>query len=284
MKKYLITADCVCDMPEQMLERYGIRVIYFYVITEHGWFKDRDEITSDNIVEYFLQGGKEVKTKAPFVEEYEAFFSEGLREAEQIIHINMSSVLSLAHVHATEAAAKFGGRVHVVDSKHFSTGMAHLVIKATELADWEKSADEIIAELEHMRQRITTGFIAEGAEYLYRTGNVGRFVRNMCEWLKMHPVLVIRKGAIKLKTVKFGNYDKAVLRYVRGEMIRRRRIDHTRLFITHASCSIKLLTKVKREVNRNCGFDDVSVTEASATISGNCGPNTIGVLYVKNDM
>lgn len=281
MRKYLITADCVCDMSEQLLEQYGVKVIYFYVITEHGWFKDRDEITADNITEYFKQGGNSVQTRAPFLEEYEKFFEEGLREAEQIIHITMSSVLSLSYERAAEAAKKFGDKVHVVDSRHFSTGMAHMVIKATELVSWEKEAGELVAELEQMRQKITTGFIAESAEYLYRTGNVNRFVRNICDWFKIHPVLELKKGEIKLKTVKFGNYDKAVVRYVRGEMRCRKRIEKSRLFITHASCSMKLITKVKREVARNCIFDDVQVTEASATISSNCGPNTIGVLFVR---
>jgi fatty acid-binding protein DegV len=131
-----------------------------------------------------------------------------------------------------------------------------------------------------MRQKIVTGFIAEGAEYLYRTGNVGRYVRNICEWFNIHPVLELKKGEIKLKGIKFGKYDKAVLRYVRGEMRHERKIDKTRLFITHASCGMKMLSKVKREVAQNCSFEDIQVTEASATISSNCGPNTIGVLYV----
>lgn len=280
MKKFLITADCVCDMSEQLLEKYGVKVIYFYVITEHGWFKDRLEITSDNIAEYFKQGGERVKTAAAFQEEYEKFFRSCLREAEQVIHITMSSMLSVSYSRAVEAAAVFAGKVHVVDSRHFSTGMAHMAIRATEIAGWDKEAGEIIAELEKLRGKITTGFIAESAKYLYRTGNVNRFVRNICEWFRIHPVLVVKKGVIKLKSVRFGNYDKAVIRYVRGEMKNKKRIENTRLFITHASCSVKMITKVKREVARHCNFEDVQVTEASATISSNCGPNTIGVLFV----
>ncbi len=280
MKNIVITADCVCDMPESLLEQYGVKVICFYVSTEHGWFKDMEEITSGNIAEYFKQGGIRVKTKAPLVEEYRAFFEKNLRDAEQVIHITMSSKLSLSHGRATVAAEAFEGRVSVIDSSLFSTGMAHLVIKASELVKEGKEVKEIISELDEMKHRVVTGFIAESAEYLYRTGNVNRFVKEVCALFRIHPVLIMKRGGMQLKTIKVGNYDKAVLRYVKGELRKRNKIETERVFITHASCSVKLISKVRREVARHCVFEDTQMTEASATISGNCGPNTIGVLFV----
>jgi len=281
MKNIVITADCVCDMPESLLEQYGIKVIYFYVSTEHGWFKDMEEITSDNIAEYFKQGGVRVKTKAPLVEEYKAFFEKNLKDADRVIHITMSSNLSLSYGRATVAAESFEGRVLVVDSSLFSTGMAHLVIKASELVREGKDETEIISELDEMKHRVVTGFIAESAEYLYRTGNVNRFVKEVCAIFNFHPVLIMKKGGMKLKAIKAGNYEKAVLRYVKGELRKRNKIETDRVFITHASCSVKLIAKVKREVARHCVFKDTMMTEASATISSNCGPNTVGVLFVR---
>lgn len=281
MKKVVITADCVCDMPEELLEQYGIKAIYFYIITEHGCFRDREEVTSDNIVEYFRQGGTNVKTKAPLAEEYREFFEKNLKDADQIIHIAMSSALSLGCGRAEIAAKHFEGKVSVVDSRLFSTGMAHLVMKASELVKKGSDAKEIISALEEMKLKVVTGFIAENAKYLYETGNVNRFVKVVCEVFKIHPVLIMKKGVMKLKTIKIGNYENAVLRYVKGEMKKRDKIDKKRVFITHASCSVKLLSRVKREVAKYCVFEDTKITQASATITGNCGPNTIGVLFVR---
>lgn len=281
MKKIIITTDCVCDMPDQLLETHGVRVIYFYIVTEHGWFRDMDEITSGNIIEYFERGGKRVQTKAPFQEEYRAFFEEVLRVSDEIIHISVTSTLSLSYQNALTAAAELGDRVRVVDSGHLSSGMAHLVIRASELVRQGKSGEEIVEILEQMKRRISTSFIAENANYLYRTGVVGKFVKNVCEVLKIHPVLGIKKGVIRLKTVKIGNYEKAVLRYVRGQMRWSSHVEKERVFITHAGCSLKLIAKVKNEVARECEFQEIQVTEASATITSNCGANTIGVLFVK---
>lgn len=281
MKRIIITTDCVSDISEKMLNKYDIRVIYFYIVTEHGWFKDMAEITSGNIIEYFERGGSRVQTKAPFPEEYRAFFDEVLSEGEEVIHISVTSSLSLSYQNALAAAGTFGERVHVLDSGHLSSGMAHLVIKAAEMVQQGKSAKETIRLLEQMKSRVSTSFIAENANYLYRTGLVGKSVKNLCETLKIHPVLGMRKGIMRLKTVKVGNYEKAVLRYVRGQLRKMSSIEKERMVITHAGCSLKMIAKVKREVMRCGTFRDIQVTKASATITSNCGANTIGVLFVR---
>ena len=85
MSRIIITTDCVCDLSEELIEKYGIKIIHFYVVTEHGWFKDLEEITSGNIVEYFERGGNQVLSKAPFKEEYEAFFETVLKDGDEIL-------------------------------------------------------------------------------------------------------------------------------------------------------------------------------------------------------
>lgn len=281
MKKVIITTDCVCDMSEELLEQYDVRVIYFYITTEHGWFKDREEITSGNIVEYFERGGKEVQTKAPFPEEYEAFFERILEESQEIIHIAVTSTLSKSCENALVAAKKFNGRVYVVDSGHLSTGMAHLIIHAVKEANAGKTSEEIIAETEAMKKRVSTSFIAENANYLYRTDRVSKFIKNMCETFRIHPVLGMKNGVMSVKGIRIGAYEKAVVRYVRKEMRRLSRIDKERLFITHTKCSLRVLNAVKKQIGTQGGFRKIYDTEASATISSNCGANTIGVLYLR---
>lgn len=281
MSRIIITTDCVCDLSKELIEKYDIKIIHFYVVTEHGWFKDLEEITSDNIVEYFERGGNQVLSKAPFREEYEAFFEKVLKEGDEILHIAVSSSVSLSCKNASAAAERFSGRVHVLDSHQLSTGMAHLVLTATQMVNQGKTTADIMKELECMRDRVSTGFIAENANYLYRAGHVGKFVKNVCELLKIHPVLGVKNGSMSLKGIKIGNYENALRRYVRREMRQLSSIEKERVFITHSGCSLKAVTTVKQEVTRLCSFREVYVTEASATISCNCGANTIGVLFVR---
>ncbi|MCI5751345.1 MAG: DegV family protein [Oscillospiraceae bacterium] len=283
MKKIGITTDCVCDLPEAFYRLHDIGIVYFYITTDTGRFRDGFEIASENVIEYLENGGHKAETNAPAPEEYMGFFENALKKYDEIVHISITSKVSNSCPNAAAAVEKMGEngkRVHVVDSYHLSTGMGHMVIKAVELRDAGKSAAEIAEELYSMRERVSTSFITMDADYLYRNGKTSRFVSRLCTSFNLHPVLMLKDGRMTLKTIKVGRYDKAMLRYVRGELRINRRIDKTRLFITYAGCSVKLVNEIRAETERLCRFDEVIVTKASATVSGNCGPGTLGVLFV----
>lgn len=283
MKRIGITTDCVCDLPDDYLRLHDIGIVYFYITTDRGHFKDGYEITSGNIIEYLEDGGEKAETNAPEPKEYRDFFHGRLKKYDELIHISISSKVSLSYKNATTSLALMGGeakKIHVIDSKHLSTGMGHLVIKAVEMRDLGKSVEEICGESENLIRRISTSFITYNADYLYRNGRVSKFVRDLSSTLKVHPILTLKDGAIVLKTLKIGNYEKSVAGYIRGELRHSGKIEKRRVFITHAGCAVKMIADVKEQVERRCAFEEVVVTKASATISGNCGPGTVGVLFI----
>lgn len=282
-KKIAITSDCVCDLPSEILEEYGVEVIHFYITTDYGCFKDMEEITSLNIVEYFENGGKHIATQAAQAREYEDLFKRVLEKYEEVIHITTTFTLSKSYENAIEASKMFHGKVHILDSGHISAGIGHLVLKAVKLVEEGKETKEIIEVLSSMKKRISTSFIVENADYLYKTGRVSKFVRDFCNVLKLHPVLHMRNGIMTVKKIKIGNYEKAALRYIRGQLKRVSRIDKERAFVAQCSCSVKLISKVKWAIKEECNFDELIVTKASATVSSNCGANAVGIIYLKNE-
>lgn len=282
-KKVLITTDNVCDLPEDILKEYDIPAIHFYITTDHGCFRDLDEITSANIIEYFENGGKHIATQAPSVTDYEDFFDYELanRECDEIIHITITADLSKATDHASKAAEKFNGKIHVFNSMHLSTGVAHLVLRATELASQGKTRDEILTVLESLREKVCTSFLTENADYLYRNNRVSKFVKDFCELLHIHPVLGMRNGTLYLKSLLLGSYNKAIIRYAQSELRRSGRLDSKRIFIVHADCSIKMISSIKNAIQSQSYFEEIIVTKASATISSNCGANAVAIIFVK---
>lgn len=281
MGKLWITSDCTCDMPEVILEQKDIDLIYFHITTDHGCFRDMAEITSTNIVEYFETGGQETHTSSSSPAEYVDFFAHALKKHDEIIHITISSCLSSAYSHALEAAEQFNGRVHVFDSGHLSTGIAHLILHATKLIGDGKTVDEIFKELDILKKKVSTSFIAYNADYLYRNGKTSKFVKDLCSLFNVHPVLYMKNGAMKLKSIRIGNFDKAVLRYARNELRRPSKINKDLLFITYSTCPVRLLSRIKHQAKALCPFEQVVESKASATITSNCGANTVGLLFIR---
>lgn len=283
MKQLGITTDCVCDLPDEYLRLHDVELMYFYITTETGRFKDVMEVTAENILDHLEGGGKKAETNAPAPEEYKGFFENRLKKYDELIHISISGHISDSSKNASAALELMGDngkKVHIVDSEHLSTGMGHMVIKAVEMREGGSSAEEIIAGLEEMKSKVSTSFITMSADYLYRNGRVSKKIRDLVSLLRLHPVLCMKNGRMTLKGVEAGDPERSVMRYIKKELKNKKNINTKRIFITHAYCSVKNIAEVRAAVEKYCNFDEIIVTKASATVSGNCGPGTVGVLYV----
>ena len=78
-----------------------------------------------------------------------------------------------------------------------------------------------------------------------------------------------------------GTLEKALTEYVADRLKDRTDIDTTRIFITHSGISDERIALVKSCVEQYQQFDEILVTRAGCTISAHCGPNTLGILFVR---
>lgn len=283
-QKVKIIAECVCDLPRTWLKEHNIDIVYFTIETDRGVFSDTNEITSENIISYMQAGGKKAHSSAPHPDVYRETFEKNLAEFDEVILVSISSGVSMSCENADKAVEQLGEkgrRVHVFDSGHLSTGLGHLVIKASEMAEKGCSASEILAALETLKNKVSTSFIAENADYLYMNGKVSEKVKKICSAFDIHPILAMKNGELTLKSITRGNYRKACKRYIRKTLRKAKSIETGTAFITHVGCSTKMIEWIKNEVSKNCSFENLIVTKASATISSNCGPNTFGVLFIE---
>ncbi len=283
-QKIGIVAECVCDLPKSMLDELDIQIVYFLIKTESGVFTDTNEITADNIWEYMQVSGKTPVSSAPSPEAYQDIFTQSLKKYDEVILVAISSGISASCANAEKAVCnmgKDGEKVHIFDSGHLSTGLGYFVIKAAQMAADGEAAAKILYELGELKNRVSTTFVVDSVDCLYRNKKISGQVKKICDRFHLHPVLVMKNGILTLKSVLFGNYEKVCVRYLARELKFPGRIDRTRLFLTHAGCSVKKIERLKEEIMKRCQTEELIVTEASATVSSNCGPNAFGVLFVK---
>lgn len=284
MKRIGITADCACDLPDEYIEQHDVGVMYFYITTDTGRFRDGYDVDSRNIIDYFRKGGKKAETEAPQPMEYELFFEKQLEKYDEIVHIAISDKLSRSYGNALSALEYMGRdakRVTVIDSKQYSSGMAFMMLEAVEMRDKGCSAAEISEHCRSLCSRISNSFIACDADRLYSNGLTGRTMKTVCSTKMIHPVLTLRDGQVMLKSFQIGKYGSSVRNYIRSELKCDRTIDHRRVFITHAGCGMEMLAAVKNEVKNLSHFDEIIVTSATAAILSDCGAGSIGVLFLR---
>ncbi len=277
--KIQITADSTCDLGSQ-IEKHGIGIMPLSVILGYSSHLDGVNIVPQDIFDYVEKTGELPKTAAPSIGDYEEFFGKYVDEGKTVIHFNISRKSSSAHDYALAAAEKFKGRVFVVDSKALSSGQGLMIMKACDFVSKGMTAEEIVSAVSALAPKINTSFIPDRLDYLYKGGRCSRMAMYGANLLKIHPLIEMVDGQlVALKKYK-GNMEKCISNYIADLAEQYPAYDKTRCFITHSSADENLVNCAKEKVSQLFDFDEVIETVAGSVITGHCGRNTLGVLFI----
>lgn len=277
-KKIYITADCVCDIPDSLLKKYDIRLMYLYINTGASRFCDTKEINSDNLNKLFFEGENGVVAEAASVKDYENFFGQCLLEAEEVIHISLGMNMGISYSNALKASEGFG-HVKVVDSGHLSGGMALVVLDAARMALRGGTVDEICDEVARMKKNIVSNFLMPSAKTFYKNGYTDIFTTRICSIFRFHPIIFIRQSGLKIYGVRAGNIDMARKRFVRQAISLRRKAICDIVFITHAGLTVEQQEALYEEVRKTGRFKRIEMQNSSVTNACFSGMGTIGIAF-----
>ena len=280
-KKLLISTDSVSDLPADLIQEYEIKVMYQYVETARGIFRDTTEIDSDNLSRYLSVTHSEVRSQSASVEEYEAFYAQALTEAEEVLHISSASHISSGYERAVLAARGFG-HVHVIDSGHISGGEGLLVLYAAQLARNRKSLDEICKRLEECILHIQDYYLLPAANIYYQNGHTNHFVMSLCNRFQLHPMLHMRQSMPRVSGFYFGKLFHARKRFIRNILSKRYLISPEIVYVTHVGCTVKEQREIVNEIMGCIPFERCILQKSSVSTSANAGYGTIGIAFFTN--
>lgn len=280
MNGIAITSDSTCDLSVQQIRENEIGIMPLSVMLGDKSFRDGVDIVPADIFRFFEETGELPKTAAPSVKEYEDFFRPYVEAGETLIHFNISSKASGSNGFAQAAAKSFGGKVIVVDSHALSTGQGLLVMKACDLRKEGKSAEEIAETVNSLRDKVNTSFIPDTLLYLYKGGRCSTLSYYGAKVLSIHPMIAMKEGQLYPKKKYIGKMSRCLKNYVHDLAEEYPQYDRTRCFITHSNADAELVESAKQLVKDLFSFDEVTETVAGSVITGHCGRNTIGVLFI----
>lgn len=282
-KKICVTTDCICDLSQEYITKYGIRIVYLYIATENGRFMDTKEIDSNNISRYLSASSSKASAVCAEVTDYEAFFADVLTEAEDIVHLSLAQYAGKSYDNAMAAAEGFD-HVHVIDSGHLSGGLAIMVLYAAKLAREGVSLDRLYRELDTVKDNISNTFVLSKAQIFYEKGYTNVLVAKACEKFHLHPILGTRGSWLKVIGVRTGSLENARRQHIAHLFRFKKRINTEVVYITHVACSVKEIEFVLREIRRYIDFDKIIVERASVSNACNAGIGTIGIAFYKRKM
>ena len=278
--KIKILSDSTCDLSNDLLQKYDITLVPLTIVKDGTPYLDGIDIVPADIFSHVAGGGDLCSTTALNMGEYQDWFSKYASDYDGVLHINISAEFSSCYQNACLAAEEFTN-VRVVDSRNLSTGQGLIVLKACELAQTCQSLDELQQQVTEFTSRVEASFLLDQLQYMVKGGRCSSVVALGANLLNLKPCIEVKNGKMSVVKKYRGNYAKCLANYVKDRLHGREDLDHQTLFVTRTPVTQECLDAVKSAVDEYADFDNIYWTEAGCTVSCHCGPNTLGVLFVR---
>lgn len=277
-----IFSDSTCDLSDELIKEFGITIIPLHIVLGDKEYKDRIEITPEEIFRWSDENKTTPKTSAVGVDDAIDAMKPAIDAGDEIIVFCISESMSTTGNVLRMAAEEMNAedRISVIDSANLSTGIGLLVLEAATMAANGMDRGSIVAKIEELKPMVRASFVVDTLTYLHRGGRCSSVAAIAGSALKLHPKIEVKDGAMGAEKKYRGKYDAIILNYVKDmdDMIKNAKKE--RVFITHSGCDAAIVEKVREHLASMDVFDNIYETRAGGVISSHCGPGTLGVLFI----
>ncbi|MBR1731797.1 MAG: DegV family protein [Ruminococcus sp.] len=284
MEKVKIFTDSCSDLSKELREKYDIEYVKMNTVfngEEKEANLDWAEYSPKEFYDIMRDGNRITTTQVP-AQEFEKEFTKVLEEGYDIVYIGCSSKLSgsveMGRVTSKELLKKFPERkIHCVNSRNACMGEGILAIKAAQLRNEGKNADEIAEEVSSIRNNVNQFVTVHSLDALKRAGRVKASSAFFGNLLGVKPIIISNTEGdnVPIKKVigRFISMQEIV--YLMAENIVEP--ENQTVYIVHAD-SEEDAAELEKMVKEKLPNVDTYITYIGPIIGASIGPDAIGLL------
>ncbi|HWQ83418.1 MAG TPA: DegV family protein [Anaerolineales bacterium] len=272
-----IVTDSTCDLPAEIIARYGIHVVPLYINVGKQSYLDGIDITRQEFYTRLPIFPTHPTTAVPSIERFQAAYNTLAEEgASEVLSIHISKALSgvvdVARVAAQETSAV---PVTVIDSQQLSLGTGFLVETAARMAGAGSSHAEIQAAIADQTRRTHVFAALDTLEYLKRSGRMSKYLAGIASLLQIKPILTMHRGNPGSERVR--TRDRALNRVVKmlaavGEI--------ERIAIVHTHAPPESISELRARAAGLLPAGEIPVEDITPVIGAHIGPGALGFAVV----
>ncbi|MGQ9910377.1 MAG: DegV family protein [Candidatus Flexifilum sp.] len=278
LKKIRFVTDSTCDVPPELVAKYGIGVVPCYInYNNTSYADDGKELVRE---EYY----NKLSTLRPFPTTSamppsvaEAVIRSVAEDADHVIIIGVSTKLS-GVLNAMRLGAQNclpPDRYTIVDSEQVTMGLGWQVIIGAETAEKTGDVQQTLEAIASVRSRARVYAALSTLEFLHRSGRVGWAAAGIGQLLQIKPLIAVVDGEVQ-SVARVRTFSRAL-----EELIR---ITHTetpleRLAVLYAS-DYEAAVSLKERL-RDIAPADTLITSITPTVGTHIGPGGLGVATVR---
>ena len=191
MKKVAVVTDSNSGITQEMGRRLGVSVLPMPFTIDGETYLEGINLSQAEFYERLLKDAS-ISTSQPSPESVMDLWNRLLKDADEIVHIPMSSGLSGSCQTAMMLAQEYGGRVQVVNNQRISVTQHQSVLDALQLCEKGHTAAEIREILERVKMESSIYIMVDTLKYLKKGGRITPAVAALGTLLRLKPVLQIQ--------------------------------------------------------------------------------------------
>jgi len=272
-----IVTDSTCDLPADVIARYGISVVPLYINVGSQGFLDGIDMKRDEFYTRLPSFSTHPTTAVPSPQKFHAIYQALADEgASAILSIHISTALSgTVDVARSAAQETTAVPVTVFNSQQLSLGTGFLVETAAKMAVAGSSVSEILAALNDQVRRSHVFAALDTLEFLKRSGRMNKYLAGFASLLQIKPILTMYNGRPGTERVR--TRDRALKRLV--EMLAAVGTLE-RVAIVHTHALPERIAELRALAASFLPQGDILTADITPVIGAHIGPGAVGFAVV----
>lgn len=279
MEKIFIVTDSTADIPQNIVKEKNIIVVPLTITFEGKTYKDKVDITQNQLIEMLNLSGELPKTSQinpqSFYEVYSKIFEE--EPNAHIISIHISSKVSGTYQSALIAKDMLQTeKIDIIDSRSLSFGIGLLVLEGIKMIEMKMKVEEIVKKLNNLSEKVRVVFAVNTLEYLKKGGRISSVHATVGTLLNIKPILCMDDGKIEVFDKVRGS-KKVLTRML--DYLKQEGIDTSLEFGIGNITDENGMLHLRQCIEEEFGIKDMHIADVGSVIATYGGPGTLGVFF-----
>lgn len=279
MQKYILLTESGSDLPVELVQRYGIKVVPMHIQFDGKTYAD-GEISVEDMLAYCVKNDILPTTSASTPFDFEETYLQIKQENPDaiIIHIAYSAKTTCAYQNSIIAEEGHSNIYHI-DTGHVSGGLGTVVLKTARYLEKypEVEPEELVTEIKKISENLKFHFIPEDLKYIKAGGRCSNAQYIGAKVLNIKPLIEMIDGKLVV-TKKFKGRMELVCKKMIQNFFESATIDMKEIALAISPGVSEQTKSIIEDIVYRNGAKQILWFYTGCVISAHIGPGGFGIV------
>jgi len=290
MSDFEIFSDSSCDVPEELIKKYNITLVPFYItFDQENYFKENVEISNEKFYNILTTQNVFPKTSLPSVQDYINHFEPVIQKGHDVLCLCLTQKFSGSYQSAVNAKLileeKYPeAKIHILDSIQATAGQGIELLQLAYMKQDGYTIEETVKRFHDIKDTSRIMFTVDTLEYLAKGGRIGKAASlagtllNIKPMIQLHDAELIPYSNVRGRKKALQKIISMTEEYFQETGEKYEDYDFCLANATTLDDTLYVQEQLEELIGRKVTYP---VFQIGVTIGTNTGPGAVGVCFVK---